>query len=132
RRRVLVARRARQPRRGDIHVTRLLFDAPLAETMRRRLERAGLDDVAANGKERLVDRLNDVGASEDQVVVAALETLPAEVVRGRVVELNVRTHRAIEDEDAVSDGLEIGAGSAGVGHRSKKKRPETRALGQAF
>ena len=79
------------------------------------LERARLDDVAADGEERLVDRLDDVGPRENEVVVAPFERLSAEIFRRRVVALDVRPHRAVEDEHALRERVEIRArGSVAV------------------
>ena len=103
----LVARGAREARRRDVDVARLVLEPPFAEPARRALEGAGLHDVAADGEERLVDRLDDVGAREHQVVVAPLERSPAEVVGRQVVALDARPHRAVEHEHALPEGGEI-------------------------
>ena len=64
---------ARASRAAATFISRVLsLDAPLAQPVRRRLEGAGLDDVAADREEGLVDRLDDVGPGEHEVVVAAL------------------------------------------------------------
>ena len=79
--------------------------------MRRAAEGVGLDDVGA-GREvalRGSSRI-DVGPREHEVLVAALEARPAEVVGGEVGGLDGGAHRAVEDEDALFQGrLEGGA-----------------------
>ena len=72
RRGVLVAGRAREA--SGLHVQRAGFvlEPPLAQAMRRALKRARLHDVAADGQKGLVDRLDDVGPGEHEVVIAAL------------------------------------------------------------
>ncbi len=146
---VLVAGGAREPCRGDVQLPRLLPDAPLAQPVRRRLEGARLDHVASDLEERLVDRLDDVGAGEDQVVVAPLERPAAEILSGRVMALNVRPHRAVEHDHAARDRREVrGLGRAvgrllGTGggrffsHRKcrsgeQRKMPAALALGLAL
>ena len=69
---------------------------------------AGLDDVASNFEEGFVDRLDYVGAGENEVVIAAFERLAAEIFGGEVEPLNARAHGAVVDEDAVFEGLEVG------------------------
>ena len=109
----------------------LVAEPPLREPARRRLEGARLDDVAADREERLVDRLDDVGAREDEVVVAALERLAAEVVGREVVALDVRAHRAVVDEDALGEGVEIRMGRRRCGRirslGASTKRAQTRS-----
>jgi len=107
RRGVLVARRARQPRRLHVQLARLLLEPPLAQPVRGALEGARLHHVAAHGEERLVDRLDDVGTGEDEVVVAPFQLLAAEVVSGGMMTLDVGAHRAIVHEDALGEGAEV-------------------------
>ncbi len=118
------------------------------QPVRRRLEGAGLDDVAPDLEKRLVDRLNDVGAGEDQVVVAPLERLAAEVLRRRMMALNVRPHRAVEHDHSARDRREVrglgravgllrGTGGGGrlFSHRNavrQRKMPAALALGLAL
>jgi hypothetical protein len=83
-------------------------EAPFSEPPRRRLERARLHDIASSGEERLVDRANQVWPCEDQVVVAPIVFTSAEIVGGEVELLNARSHRAVEDEDALGERVEIG------------------------
>jgi hypothetical protein len=51
-----------------------------------------------------VDLLDHVGAGDDQVVVAPLQPLAAEVARGEVVALDGGAHGAVEHEDAFGEG----------------------------
>jgi hypothetical protein len=141
RRGVLVARRAREARRGDVDLAHLVAEAPLGQPPRRRLERARLHDVHADGEEALVNPLNDVRAREDEVVVAPLERRAPEVRRREVVPLDVRAHRPVVDEHAARElgevrslrggGGALGAGGRG-GHdgnvvaRCEKKSPDAR------
>ena len=68
------------------------------EPARSRLKGASLDDVAADGEERLVDFLNDVRTGENQVIVTAFQRLPSKILSGKVVTLDVRPHRAVVHE----------------------------------
>ena len=54
-----------------------------------------------------MNRLNDIGARENQMVVAPLQRFSAEVVGRQVVTLDVRPHRTIEYEDAGVEGVEV-------------------------
>ena len=146
RRGVLVARRAREARRRDVQLARLLLDAPFAQPMRRRLKGARLDDVAADREKRLVDGLDDVGAGEHEVVVAPLERLAAEVLRRRMVQLNVRPHRAVVHQHPIRQGAQVtrsarheSADVTGIAlldcdidWSDKRKMPATQALGLAL
>ena len=76
--------------------------------MGRRLKGARFDDVAADRQKRLVNPLNDVRPREDKMIVATLQRLPTKVIRRGMMQLNTRSHRAIEDEDALAQCLEIG------------------------
>jgi hypothetical protein len=63
-----------------------------------------------------VQRLDDVGAVQDQRLVAL--ALQAAVVRGRqVVLLERRSHRAVEDDDALAQGGQV------VAHRQSVSKP---------
>jgi hypothetical protein len=94
-------------RRGHVELARLFLDAPLAQAVRRRLKGARLDDVAADREKRFVDRLDDVGARQHEVIVAAFERLAAEVLGRGMEPLDVRSHGAIEDDDAFSQRGEV-------------------------
>ena len=72
-----------------------------------RLEGARLDDVAANSEERLVDFPDDVGARQYEVIVAPFECLSAEIFGGKIVTLDVRPHRAVVDQHAAVQFIQI-------------------------
>jgi len=75
--------------------------------MRRRLEGARLDDVAAHGEKRLVNSLNDVGTREHEVIVAPLQRFSTEIIGGEMMSLDVRAHRAVEHEDLFAERVEF-------------------------
>ena len=106
--REFVAGCAGEAGRGDVELVRFLSDPPFGESAGRGLEGAGLDDVAPDGEEGLVDAADDVRAGQDQVVIAPFQRLPAEIIGGEVVALNVGPHGAVEDQDVVREGFEIG------------------------
>src|SRR5690606_35994024 len=96
-----------------------------------------LDDVASDLEERGVDVFDRVRPREHEVVVAALEARAAEV-RGRELErLDARAHRAVVDEDALLEGLEVAAlahditrnEKAPLGHRAGPRSTESATLG---
>ena len=124
---------ARASRAAATLISRALSPSPHScEAARRRLEGARLDDVAADGEERLVDRLDDVGPREHEVVVAPLERFPAEVLRRQVVALDVRPHRAVVDEDATSQRFEVSELAMVVFVPKTKKARSRPAPGRRF
>ena len=98
---------ARDLRRAAVDLERVLAQAPLLELQAGALERVGLDDLRARFEHRLVNRLDDVRAVEDQRLMAlALE--PAVVLGGEVELLQGRAHPAVEDDDALAGcGYEV-------------------------
>ena len=82
-------------------------DPVLGEHDREGAERIGLDDVDADVEEGAVEVLNDVGACRDEQLVAAFERRPAEVVRSEPAQLQVRSRRAVEDDDAFGEQVEV-------------------------
>ena len=122
-----VARRAGQAGCRYVQVLGEGLDAPLPQPVGGGLEGARFHDVAAHGEERLMDLANDVGTAEDQVVVAPFQAPAAEVFRRGMIPLNIRTHRPVEDEDPVRQGVEIGMGVGRGGHRRSEKTKAARS-----
>ena len=88
-----------------VDLDRLLAEPPLVELQPRALEGVGLDHLGAGREHRLVDACDDVGAMQDQRLVAlALE--PAVVLAGELEPLQGRAHAAVEDDDALARGGE--------------------------
>ncbi len=85
-----------------------LGDAVLREHDRERAEGVGLDDVGADVQERTVQVFDGVGLGEDEHLVAALERGAAEVIGVQIHQLEVRTRRAVVDEDSFSQRREVG------------------------
>jgi len=54
-----------------------------------------------------VEVLHDVRACHDEHLVAALELRSAEVVRSELAQLQVRAGRAVEDDDALGQQVEV-------------------------
>jgi hypothetical protein len=48
-----------------------------------------------------------------------------------VAQLDIRPHRAVEDEDALGDGAEIWM-QIGISHGAKKEKAQTRCAGLAL
>ncbi len=86
---------------------RTLGDLVLGEHDREGAERVGLDDVHTDVEERAVEVLHDVRACHDEHLVAALELRSAEVVRSELAQLQVRAGRAVEDDDALGQQVEV-------------------------
>ena len=97
--------------RALVDLERVLAQAPLLELQPRGLEAVGLHDLGAGLDHRLVQRLDDVGAVQDQRLVA-LALQPAVVGRRQVVLLERRAHRAVEDDDALARGGQVVAHAA--------------------
>ncbi|GIU88795.1 MAG: hypothetical protein KatS3mg009_3310 [Acidimicrobiia bacterium] len=111
-----------------VDLERLLGDLVLAEHQRERAERGRLDGVDPGVEVLGVHLRHEVGAREDEHLVAPLERGPAEVVGTEVVGLHPRPERTVEHEHplaqrveervvrAAADGT---AGSPGIGHRAR-------------
>ena len=88
-----------------VDLERVLAEPPLLELQPRGLEGVGLDHLGAGLEHRLVHALDDVGAVEHERLVAlALE--PAVVLLRQVELLEGRAHAAVEDDDALTGGLD--------------------------
>ena len=103
---VLADRLARDLGGALVDLERVLAQAPLLELQTRGLEAVGLHDLGARLDHRLVQRLDDVRAVQDQRLVA-LALQPAVVGRRQVVLLERRAHRAVEDDDALARGGQV-------------------------
>jgi hypothetical protein len=89
-----------------VDLERVLAQAPLLELQARGLEAVSLHDLGAGVDHRRVQRLDDVGAVQDERLVTL--ALQPPVVGGRqVVLLQGRAHRAVEDDDALADGGQV-------------------------
>ena len=84
-----------------VDLERVLAEAPLVELQPRGLEGVGLHDLGARLDHRLVDALDDVGAVEDQRLVAAAGQLVV-ALEVEVELLEGGAHAAVEDDDAVT------------------------------
>ncbi len=93
---------------GAVQVAGDLGDVVLGQDDRERPEGGRLDRVDADGEELVVHLADEVGAGEDEVLVAPLEGGAAEVVGAEIVVLGPGAERAVEDEDAVAESVEEG------------------------
>src|SRR5437870_3324277 len=113
----LRARRAGETGGGGVDLAHLVRQPVLRERDARAAEGVGLDDVGARGEVALVHLAHDVGSGEDEVLVAALVGLAAEVPRAEVAALEVGPRRPVQDEDALG---QEGAQAVGAGrHRAQ-------------
>ena len=92
--------------RATVDLERLVGDAVLVEHEREGAEGRGLDRVDADREELVVHLRDEVGAGEDELLVAALERLAAEVVGAEVVALHPGAERAVEDEHPLAQRVE--------------------------
>ena len=139
RRRIHVARGARDPRGLDVHLVREVLQVIVGLRDRRRAERVRLDEIRARGQILLVDLANHVRLRQRQELVVALQmqldTRHREVaealaaIRGLVelVALDHRPHRAVDDEDAPREQFGQDAGGVdGHGRTSGRSRRDAR------
>ena len=104
---VLVAGATRQAGGGAVNLQRALAEAVFAEGEAVAAEGVGLDDLATDGEEGLVDGLDHVGAGDGEVVDAAVVAFPAEVGGDGIARLDAGAHGAVEEDDVVGDGVEV-------------------------
>ena len=83
----------------------MLAEPPLVQLEAAPLEGVGLDHVCPGFEHRLVDALDDVGAVEDERLVA-LAGQPAVVLTGEIELLQRGAHAAVVDDHARVDGLD--------------------------
>ena len=98
-----------------VDLARLLPQAPLLEAHARGLERVGLDAIRAGLEVGGVHGLDDVGAGQREVVVAAFPALAAEVRGRELPHLELRAHPAVEEQHALPERFEETAGHEGEG-----------------
>src|SRR5207247_896963 len=94
--------------RGPRELVGPLGEAVLAEDVRRAAERVGRYNVGAGLQIRSVNRPNDVGSGQGQVLVAALVRRAPEVGGREPRLLNHGAHGAVEDEDALPERVAKG------------------------
>ena len=82
----------------------LLHQAVFGQHDVRGAEAVGLDDIGPGLQVGAVNVRDDVGAGQDQLLIAPLVLGPAEVVGGEVAFLELGSHGAVDDEDAVFKG----------------------------
>ena len=93
--------------RGDlVDLERVLAETPLVELEAAGLEGVRLHDLGAGGGHGVVHARDDVGAVEDQRLVA-LARQSAVVLGGQVELLERGTHAAVEDDDPLANGLGV-------------------------
>ncbi len=82
----------------------------------------------ASRKERWTDG-DHVGAGQDDGFVAPFELGAAEVVGAEVGELQARAHGAVEDDDPVPGGLEVGGAALVEGHGAVRQHGRRSLVG---
>ncbi len=97
---VLVRDPPGQRSRPDVEVSGDAALPPFLEARPRRLEGAGLDDIAARVEKSSMHPLDDLRRVQHEAVHPSFERGAAEVVDGRVLGLQARAHRAVEHEHA--------------------------------
>ena len=102
----LLGRLLGEPGRGHVHVVGLVRDAVFGEHQRKGAERGGLDRVDPDREVLGVHLADEVGSGHDEVLVAALERLAAEVVGAEILALDPGAERTVEDQDAFGQARE--------------------------
>ena len=90
-----------------------LDDAVLQFVFRHRdavgTEGVRFEHVHADLEERAMDFFHGFGIRDDEVVVASVVLLAAEMLGSQVLDLQAGSHRAVEDEDFLFEGVEVAA-----------------------
>ena len=130
----LVAGRARQLGRFEVHLARQMRHLVVLLRDRGGAEGVGLDQVGTGRKVRFVNVRNHVGARQRQQLVVALhvalevlEALAAVLRLGQLEALDHRAHRAVEDGNALREDLGqlLGAGVGDGLHERIVARPQS-------
>ncbi len=104
---------------GDVALT------PLLESRARRLERAGLDDVAPRLEKSAVHPLDDLRRMDGKTVHPALQPGSAVVVDAGVLGMEAGAHGAVKDEHTLAQRVEEWRSNRG-GHRDHVIRERLR------
>ncbi len=96
--RVGVSHLARQPRGGQVQLAGTILKAVLGQHNARCAECVGLDHVATGLQKRSMNPADHLRPRQRQQLVAPL--LAPEILRGKVVLLHIRAHRAVIDQHA--------------------------------
>ena len=67
------------------------------------------EHVHADFEEGAVDFFHGFGIRDDEVVVTSIVLFAAKMFGGQVLQLQARSHRAIEDKDFLFEGVEVAA-----------------------
>ena len=86
-----------------VDLVRVLAQAIFGEHDGRAAEGIRLDNVRASFEIFAVNPEHHVGPGNHQILVAAFEVRPAEILRGQVGLLQHGAHGAIQDEDALAE-----------------------------
>ena len=128
--RVGVGRLARQARGGGVDLVGAVGQVVLRQRDRRGAEAVGQHGVDARVEVDPVQPPHDVGVAEVEVLVAAVEA--AEVVGRQAEALQAGARGAVEDDDALSRGVEQGrAWGRHWNPSSERCRPRRRVAGSA-
>jgi hypothetical protein len=79
-----------------------------------RSERIGLDDIRPRLEIVAVDALNSGGTGKDEVLIAAVEILPTEIVRTQVLSLEMSPGGTVKDNDFFLQDIEKGSSAMNV------------------
>ena len=102
----LLGRLPGEARRGHVHLVGPVGDPVLGEDQTEGPEGGGLHCVDAGGEVLAVHLADEIGAGEDEVLVAALEVGTAEIVGAEITALDPGAEGAVEDQDALGQGGE--------------------------
>src|SRR2546423_14852202 len=94
---------------SDIHVIRLIGHVVLGKVDSRAVERVGFDYIATHVEKCGMDILDSVWSSDKEIFVAAFEPQTTEIVQRQVLNLQIRAHRAVKDNDAFFKSVEKAA-----------------------
>ncbi len=103
-----VDRLAGDPCRGQVDLGHPVLQCVFGQDDPEGAEGIGLDHVDPDVEEGLVDGRHLVGARQDEGLVAALELGAAEVLGTELRQLQGGAHGAVEDDDPMGGGVEVG------------------------
>ncbi len=100
-----VRRAPRKLRRRAIQFVRASFQSVFGQHNGRAAKRVRLDDVRAGFEVRAMNSAHHVGPARHQILVAAFQLRPAEILGRQLRALQHRPHRAVNNEHALREQL---------------------------
>ncbi len=107
--RILIRQTAREACRCLVNLDDPVLQFVFCHRNAVRAEGVRLEHVHSDLEERAVDFFHGFGVRDDEVVIAAVVLLAAEVLGGELLVLQAGAHRAVEDEYFLFKSIEVAA-----------------------